>query len=64
MISLKPSRTFIFTTLLMVVSLLAGLLAAQLTQFQIENSFQDKLDNHAKLRADAITSATLNGLTM
>ena len=64
MISLKPSRTFIFTTLLVVVSLLAGLLAAQLTQFQIENNFQEKLDNHAKLRADAITSATLNGQVM
>jgi two-component system C4-dicarboxylate transport sensor histidine kinase DctB len=64
MIRFKPSVTLIYTTLLVVVSLLVGLIAVHLTQLQIESNYVEKLNNNAKLRADEITSTTVNGQVM
>ena len=64
MIRFKPSRTVIYTTLLVVGSLLIGFAAIHIAQWQLEDRFRENLNQNVEVRADEITSTTVNGQVM
>lgn len=64
MINSKPSSAVVYATILLVVSLFVGAASVLFVQMFIENSYKEKLNNNAVLRANQITSTTVNGQVM